>query len=226
MNAAGQRRLTPWLLALLLVLGGLWLALLAGLGDAPRWNAPTVVGPVAAAPHDAPLPPPLPREQFAVVWQQPLFNPERKPLTPAAGNASLGELELTGVILTPTLHMALLRDRQGGQPLRLRNGEALPGGRLTLVEVKPRAAVFDTPGGRVELTLPAGTPIDAAPAASPDAGAPDATLPDDAPIAPAATDPAAARAAPDNPSQRIRALRQIIQKRRAEQAAALRQGDH
>jgi general secretion pathway protein N len=72
-------------------------------------------------------------------------------------------MQLTGIILTPTLRMALLHNtRQGnpGQELRVREGTRLPDGSWTLVEVKPRSAVFDSSSGRVELQLPAGAPID------------------------------------------------------------------
>jgi general secretion pathway protein N len=111
--------------------------------------------------------------------------------------------------------MALLHDRQDNRELRLHRGETLPGGSLTLVEVRPRSAVFDTASGRVELRLPAGAAIDAS-------AAPHDAMPgiDDPP--PAASVPATS----DTSAQRIRALRQIIQKRRAAQAAAVHEGEH
>lgn len=225
MNAASQRRLTPILVALLAAFGGLWLLLLAGFGSHPHWSAASPSAQASTTRQGTPLPPPLRRSQFAVIWLQPLFNPDRKPVAQSVDNGSIGELELTGVILTPTLHMALLHDREGDRQLRLHSGEALPGGNFTLVEVRPRSAVFDTPGGRVELRLPAGAPIDgrapvateAAPQVGPAAGQPAL----DAPPAPASAD-----ASPDQQVQRIRALRNIIQKRRAAQAAAIHEGEH
>jgi general secretion pathway protein N len=221
MNAAGQRRLTPVLMLALAALGGLWQALLGGWGSEPRWSTVAAATPAPAADRAAPLPPPAPRSQFAVIWQRPLFSPDRRPAAQALQGSSIGELQLTGVILTPTLQLALLHDRQGDRELRLHRGESAPGGQVTLVEVRPRSAVFDTPNGRVELHLPAGAPIDAnAPPAAPDA----------APAKPAATPatdaPAAGRAPDQTQAQRIRALRQIIQKRRAAQAAAVHEGDH
>jgi general secretion pathway protein N len=136
-------------------------------------------------------------------------------VTPAAGSGSIGELELTGVIITPTMQMALLYDHQGNRQVRLRAGERVSGGDITLVEVKPRSAVFDTASGRVELRLPAGAAIDAS------------VAPRDA--MPEVDDPPPAASVPetsDTPAQRIRALREIIQKRRAAQAAAVHEGEH
>jgi general secretion pathway protein N len=79
----------------------------------------------------------------------------------ANAGTSIGDLELTGIILTPDLHMALLRDRNADHhEVRLREGESLPDGSATLVEVRPRSALFDTSAGRTELKLPAGAPFD------------------------------------------------------------------
>ena len=162
MNAAAQRRLTAPLVAAVLLLGLVFLALLAGLGRGVRWAPPRAAAPLPAQ-HAATLPPPVPLEHFAPVWQQPLFNPDRKPVAHAAsGGGQLGDLELTGVILTPGLRMALLHNKREGageQELRVREGTGLPDGNWTLVEIKPRSAVFDSPSGRVELQLPAGAPI-------------------------------------------------------------------
>ncbi|MEI7035437.1 hypothetical protein [Fulvimonas yonginensis] len=163
MNAAAQRRLTVPLAAAVLVFGVLFLVLLAGVGRGVHWAPPRKPAPLPAQ-HAATLPPPVPLEHYAAVWQQPLFDPDRKPVAHAAsGGGQLGDMELTGIILTPTLRMALLRnkrDGQNGQELRVRQGESLPDGSWSLVEVRPRSAVFDSSSGRVELKLPAGVPID------------------------------------------------------------------
>ena len=89
--------------------------------------------------------------------------PDRKPVAHAAdGGGNLGDLELTGVIITPRpAHGAAARQERRPQ-IRLREGKSLPDGSWTLVEVRPRSAVFDASGGRTELKLPAGAPIDAA----------------------------------------------------------------
>lgn len=221
MNAAGQRRLTSILMLALAATGGFWLALLGGWGSEPRWSPADPVAPAPAAGRAAALPPPTPLGQFAVIWQRPLFAADRRPAAQAVQGSSIGELQLTGVIMTPTMQVALLHDRRGDRELRLRPGDAAPGGDVTLVEVRRRSAVFDTAHGRVELHLPAGAPIDAnAPAVAPDA-------PEAAPAPAAPTTTGQADPTPDDiKAQRIRALRQIIQKRRAAQAAAVDEGEH
>lgn len=161
MNAANQRQLTPLLVAAAGVLAAVLLTLWSGFGRAVHWLAPRPLATVAAAHHVASLPQPLPLQGFAVVWQKPLFSPDRKPLANVAdGGTSLGDLTLTGIILTPTLHMALLRNKNGDRQVRLREGEAMPDGSVTLVEVRPRSALFDAAGGRTELKLPAGAAFD------------------------------------------------------------------
>lgn len=163
MNAAAQRRLTVPLAAAAVVLGVVFLALLAGIGRGVHWAPPRAPAPLPAQ-HAATLPPPVPLDHYAPVWQQPLFNPDRKPVAHAAsGGSQLGDMQLTGIILTPTLRMALLRNKRESdknQELRVKQGASLPDGSWTLVEVKPRSAVFDSSSGRVELQLPAGVPID------------------------------------------------------------------
>src|SRR6185437_735441 len=126
--------------------------------------------------------------EFAPVWQQSLFSPDRKPEAHAAsGGSSLGDLALTGIILTPQLHMALLHDKNGNKELRLREGQSLPDGSLSLVEVKPRSVILDSAQGRTELKLPAGAPIDAAKAVPPTAASAMAADPMGAPRGDAGT---------------------------------------
>ena len=224
MNAAGQRRLTPWLMAVAIALGAVLLLLLLGVGRGVHWDAPRARAPLPPAGNPANLPQPLPLQQFALVWQKPLFAPDRKPTSSAAdGGSQLGDLELTGVILTPTLHMALLHDRQGNREVRLREGESLPDGSVKLVEVHARSAIFDAASGRTELKLPAGAPIDpsrvpAKDAAADGAGAPENTPPLQPLPLPPRVDPNAPR---ESPAER---LRQNIQKRRAARAAAATEG--
>lgn len=162
MNAANQRQLTPLLVVLAVGLGAALLLLLGGIGRGATWDAPRPLTPLPPAGNAANLPQPKPLQEFAVVWQKPLFSPDRKPVAHTAdGGSSLGDLELTGIILTRNLHMALLHDKNGDKQIRLKEGAALPDGSITLVEVRPRSAVFDAPSGRTELKLPAGAPIDA-----------------------------------------------------------------
>ena len=244
MNAEAQRRLTPVLGSIAAVFGLLLVLLLAGMGRAVHWGAPR---PMTALPevHDKGLPPPVPLEQFAAVWKQPLFNADRKPgMHAASGGASLGDMQLTGIILTPSLHMALLRDKSGEHEVRVREGDALPDGSWRLAELKPRAAIFESASGRTQLDLPAGAPIDMPKDGAPanrTAGPP----PPPAPMPPGAVRmvsgpvlPSASSAMPnanatgmpqgnaDSQSDRIRQLKEAIQKRRAEQSAAPSEGAH
>ncbi|HEY1588445.1 MAG TPA: hypothetical protein VGG00_01830, partial [Rhodanobacter sp.] len=162
MNAAHQRSLTPALVAIAVALALLLLLLLGGVGNRVRWKAPRPLPPLSPMDGAANLPASLPLGQFAVVWQKPLFSPDRKPMARmASAGVGLGDLELTGIILTPTLRMALLRDKSADhREVRLREGASLPDGSVTLLEVHPRSAVFATSAGQTELKLPAGAPID------------------------------------------------------------------
>jgi general secretion pathway protein N len=179
-------------------------------------------------------------QQFALVWQKPLFSPDRKPVARAAdGGSNLGDLELTGIILTPGLRMALLHDRNGDKQVRLREGEALPDGSVKLVELRPRSALFDSPAGRTELKLPAGAPIDQ-PRTGPDArgqaadaamqvapgaaGAPAADRSGSGRATIVPVHPAPAAAPQPAGESAVERLRKNIQKRRAARAAAAHEG--
>ncbi|MFA6229149.1 MAG: hypothetical protein WC617_03100 [Rhodanobacter sp.] len=227
MNAADQRRLTPFLVGCVVLLGAALLLLFAGAGGKVHWGAPRPLPPLPAPGNPANLPTPVPLQEFAVVWQKPLFAPDRKPV--AAGASSLGDLELTGVIITPTLRIALLHDKKGNREVRLRQGEATPDGSISLVEVLPRAAVFDSSAGRTELKLPAGAPIDAAkPGAPPHAGPPPPPAGADSvrrvgPVPAQDQPPANAQPAQDHSptsfANRLKQLRDNVEKRRAKRAA-------
>jgi general secretion pathway protein N len=228
MNAANQRQLTPVLAVIAVLLGALLLLLLAGIGRKVSWTAPRLPASLPAASNPSELPRPVPLQQFALVWQKPLFSPDRKPIARIAnGGSSLGDFDLTGIILTPGLHMALLHDKNGDRQVRLHEGESLPDGSVTLVEVRPRSALFDSAGGRTELKLPAGAPIDSPKeGAAPDPG--NRNIPADAmmriqpaPPPAAGTPPPSNDQTPESPIQR---LRENIQKRRAAQAAATHEG--
>ena len=240
MNAANQRQLTPLLIALVVVLGAVLLLLLAGIGRGAQWDAPRSLAPLPPAGNPANLPQPVPLQQFALVWQKPLFSPDRKPVARAAdGGSNLGDLELTGIILTPGLRMALLHDRNGDKQVRLREGEALPDGSVKLVELRPRSALFDSPAGRTELKLPAGAPIDQ-PRTGPDArgqaadaamqvapgtaGAPAADRSGSGRATIVPVHPAPAAAPQPAGESAVERLRKNIQKRRAARAAAAHEG--
>lgn len=174
MNAAAQRRLTPAFGVVTAVLGVVLVSLLFGAGRGVSWDPPRPVPPLPAARAVAlPTPPPLP--SYAQTWEHLLFSADRKPIvTQGGGNegVSLGDLQLTGIILTPALHMALLGPVNGkgddDKQVRVREGATLPDSNWKLIQVLPRSAVFASPSGRTELKLPAGAPIDQ-PAAAPNA---------------------------------------------------------
>lgn len=233
MNAAAQHRFTYVLMSGAVLLAGLWLALLLGLGRHVQWAPPRALAPLAVPTRAVANAPLLPPAAFASVWQQSLFSPDRKPEAHAAnGGSSLGDLELTGVIVTPQLRMALLRERKSGAELRLREGQRLPDGSLGLVEVKARSAILDTPQGRVEMKLPAGAPIDIR--AAPAKGAPPSAANQPAGAAEVRRVTAMGRAAaPTAPPQynsqqveRLRRLKAAILQRRAASQAASAEGAH
>lgn len=153
MNAADRRRLTPSLgivaAVLLLALIALWL----GLGRGAHWHdnaSPPKLPPVGTN-LPAPAVPPL--DQYAAVWQHPLFNPSRTPEAAAGnGDEATGDLQLTGVIMLPDLKMAILHDKTSNKDYRVIEGRPSRGG-PALVELHPRSAVVDASGSRVSLQL-------------------------------------------------------------------------
>lgn len=162
MNAADRRRLTPLLGIVAVLLALLLIALWAGLGRGARWHdkaaAPKL--PSAGNAPTAPLVPPLAR--YAEVWQHPLFSPTRTPEAVATGGGETSsDLQLTGVIMLPGLHMAILHDKASGRDYRVVEGQASQGGPV-LVELHPRNAVVEASGSRLQLQL--------VPGPSPEAG--------------------------------------------------------
>jgi general secretion pathway protein N len=159
-NAAGQRRLTPVLAIVAIVLAAFLVSLLMGVGRGVRWDAAGTPEPLPAA-RPVAMPPPTMLARFAEVWQRPLFMADRKPVAVAeAGDdtGNIGDLELTGIIVTPGLHMALLRDKSKDSTVRVKEGSALGDGHWTLASLSPRSAVFESGGERRELTLKVAAP--------------------------------------------------------------------
>lgn len=158
MNAADQRHLTPWLAGLCILLAGLWLALFLGWGRSVQWRAPAHVESLPAASSssgDNALSTPL--EAYAEIWQRPLFTTDREPVAvnqSGADNAvDLDNMLLTGVILAPGLHMALLSGKDGKQSARVVEGVRMDDADWVLQELKPRSAVFSGHGKTVHLKL-------------------------------------------------------------------------
>lgn len=240
MNAAAQRRLTPAYATAVAVLGVLFLSLLFGVGRGVTWNPPRTTPPLPEM-HNVSLPSPPALESYAQEWQHPLFSSDRKPIVTNSGGSegvSLGDLQLTGVILTSKLHMALLgptHDTKGddSQEVRVREGATLPDGNWKLVKVLPRSAIFASSSGRTELKLPAGAPFDQAAAnASPGAAPMSGPVPPPGPgsgmqIARPMPPPPPGAATPQNDaqSQRLLKLRAAILKQRSEQSGNA-QGEH
>lgn len=238
MRAAAQRRLTPVLALLAAILGAIFVALLLGAGQGVRWNPPRAVAPLPPPGRGAALPSPQPLDRFALVWQKPLFSPDRRPSALADAGGAVGDLALTGVILTRDVHIALVHDKSNNRDLQIVEGKGTPDGRWTLVEVHPRSALFDAPDGRIELKLPAGAPFDKT-AAPPDS-APGAAEMRQGLVEPNAGNGAEDRRMGVSPhagrsqrarqtqaelqAERIRQLNAVIQKRRAEQADSTQQG--
>jgi general secretion pathway protein N len=236
MNAAAQRRLTPMFAATVAVFGLLLLSMLFGVGRGVRWDAPRVTPPLPAA-HPVTLPTPPVLQTYAQVWEHPLFSGDRKPIVSSGGDSggvSLGDLQLTGVILTPTLHMALLgpsHDTKGdeSQEVRVKEGANVPDTTWKLIKVLPRSAIFASSSGRTELKLPAGAPIDQ-PASNPAAqdaipmnGPPGMQMQNHAMPPPPA--PGGPMLPNDAQAQRLQKLRAAILKQRSQQAGNA-QGEH
>jgi len=232
MNAAAQRRLTPAFATVVAVLGGVLLCLLFGVGRGVEWDAPRVTPPLPAE-HPVTLPTPPALQSYAQVWDHPLFSSDRKPIVSSEGGdsgVSLNDLQLTGIILTPTLHMALLGPTHpskddDSKEVGVKEGANLPDSSWKLIKVLPRSAIFASPSGRTELKLPAGAPIDqpatnAAAPAIPMGGSPGMHMqphnlpPPGGPMPPNATQ-----------AQRFQQLRAAILKQRSQQAGNA-QGEH
>jgi general secretion pathway protein N len=193
------------------------------------------------------MPPTSPLNRYAEVWQRPLFMADRKPAAVADtddSSSNIGDLELTGIIMTADLRMALLRDRGKDTTVRVKEGSALADGHWSLASLTPRSAVFDNGGQRRELTLKVAAPEALAkdvsrPGAVPGTGQPQqpsrtAPTPSGNGVhveqtsgmtGPSLPRPPAAPARDTPPRQddsalqqaRIEALKQAVQKRRMEQ---------
>lgn len=246
MNAAAQRRLTPVAGVAVAVLGVVLLTLLFGAGRGVSWDPPRPVPPLPAT-HAVTLPTPPPLPSYAQTWEHPLFSADRKPIVTAGGSegVSLGDLQLTGIILTPSLHMALLgpvnSKGDDDKQVSVREGSTLPDSSWKLIQVLPRSAIFASPNGRTELKLPAGAPIDQQQSA-PNASQPQAPIPMNNPEpGPGPGTPAPANGrhgammqpvpppspqANDAQAERLQKLRAAILRQRSQQQQTGNQGEH
>lgn len=236
---------------LLTVLAGLallaWIATLSGLGSrvTPLADDPALL-PTLPDPGAEAAPALEPLSAYAGIAERPLFSMDRTPrpffLAGRDGEPTGGgfDYQLTSVMLTPSLRMAILQPTGGGEPVRVREGAAPPGAPdWRLAGLDRRSAVFDGPDGRLALGLrvfdgsggsaapePVAAEMDAASSdadaaviardAAGSAGTPAADARTDADPAadPAANADAAARAVQPDAAQ-VDAIRQRIQARRA-----------
>lgn len=140
-----------------------WLLALAGLGaHVPLLAADAdLLQPVPQAPAEAaPRLGPMSRYDAAVA--RPLFAADRRPHPFVLDAGAEGEeprgngfdYMLTSVLIAPPLQMATVQPAGGGEGIPVRLGESskeFPDWRL--VELQPRSAVFEGPGGRRTLPL-------------------------------------------------------------------------
>lgn len=104
-----------------------------------------------------------PWNEYAAVHARPMFNEDRKPTPPAPPEApdtkpvpKLTTVSLTGVIITPKVHVAMVVEQGKTQSTAVKEGGSLPGelSAWSLVRVKPRSAVFKSSAGEeAELEL-------------------------------------------------------------------------
>jgi general secretion pathway protein N len=140
-------------------------ALQVGFGRGYHWLAPdedatNAAGAVAIDREPFKLPP---ETAFVETTERPIFNEDRKPtpetapedVKPPPPSVPLN-VNLTGVILTPQVHLAMLHDNAKNEAMSVREGMPLSGdlGGWTLTKVKPRSALFkDSSGEEVEVEL-------------------------------------------------------------------------
>lgn len=178
MNRSGTRIVTLALAGFCTLMLMLAVALQIGLGRGYRWlpiedagHLPPGMSSVNRDPFRLPL-----EKDFAVTTQRPLFNDDRKPTPEGPGDDDSAppppkvalNIELTGIILSPDLQVALIHDKSNNSTVALKQGMPMPGdqGGWTLTEIKPRSAVFHETSGdavEVELTTAVASPTPARP---------------------------------------------------------------
>lgn len=150
-----------WLLA---TLAGwallLWVLALFGMGSSiATLEDATVLRPVV----QLRTPPPErigPLAQYSETASRPLFSEDRRPqpfsLQPEGEAAPTPSFDfvLTSVLMAPGLQMAIVQPSAGGEPVRMKLGEAPDDAKgWRLVELHARSAVFEGPEGQKTLDL-------------------------------------------------------------------------
>jgi general secretion pathway protein N len=171
MSVRGAKLLTAALAVICGMLLLLAFVLQIGLGRGYRWlpsddDVASAINGGAIDRQAFKLPP---QAEFADITARPLFNEDRKP-TPETAEAPVAappsaplNISLTGVILTPQLHLAMIHDNAKNDPFSVKEGMPLPGdlGGWTLTKVKERSAMFKEASGdevEVELTTAVASP--------------------------------------------------------------------
>jgi general secretion pathway protein N len=169
--------------------------------------------------------------EYGEVGNRPLLMADRRPapVTAVAGEQSADlDVALTSVLITPRLQLAILTDNQGGASRRVRVGENVPGSAWRLVQLEPRRAVLEGPGGQRTLELRVYNGQGGAPptttmtVAGPEGEQPPPPVPMTETPAPAPAPPANAQPVPAEtltPEQQIEAIRRRIEARRAQMRA-------
>ena len=97
--------------------------------------------------------------QYSELTARPPFYDSRQPqpfFISGEGEAQAPTFDfvLTSVLITPAFRMAIVQPTQGGEGIRIRQGEAASSApQWTLVDLQPRSAVFEGPDGRRTLEL-------------------------------------------------------------------------
>ncbi|HET8897273.1 MAG TPA: hypothetical protein VFN09_00625 [Rhodanobacteraceae bacterium] len=174
MNVEAQQRLSYVLAAicgvLLLLLLAMWMGFGRGYGwlDSDPAAAPRLPNPAQLQQLSFQMPP---FDHYVEITQRPLFADDRKPIPPSdeeetaepATPAVPLRIALTGVIVTPAVKVAMLRDLNTNKSVTLKEGMPLPGNQAgwILVEIHPRKIVVSDPEDKtteVELTAPGANP--------------------------------------------------------------------
>ena len=159
-----------------------------------------------------------PLAEYSEAVSRPVFAQDRRlhafALSPGEGRAATAgngfDYVLNSVLIAPGIHLAIIEPSQGGESVSVRMGgsaDAIPGWRL--VELQPRVAVFDGPGGRRTLELRTWTGDGEAPPVR--APQPVATQDAEAPEQPPSTP-----ATPTQVQQQMEQIRKRIEARRAQ----------
>lgn len=171
MNARSAQMITLGLAGVcgVMALAGVlaWMGAGRGYGWLAETEAPPVTG-VGRIDTDAVVMPP--ESEFAEVRQRPIFNDDRKPtpIEPDKPTETIPpvplNITLTGIVMTPNVKLAMVRDNAKNEAVSLRIGMPLPGDQQvwTLTEIRPRSVVFKNPqdeSSEVELEVAPGLTV-------------------------------------------------------------------